>query len=146
MANKSPRIRHYGSEAPTAGVPGHKCITFEWGHALYGGPIVAGDVCLPANVVGYSDKMIQVFGTPGSATFVIKGCGRYPDAGETQQALTGDEWFGLTDPAAGTAITFTVAGGKQILELVSQVGWTHSGGSGSESMKVLLLVHAVTGK
>ena len=74
-----------------------------------------------------ADRSVQVKGTPSGATVTLLGSN---DEGAT--------WFALKDAATGTAISFTAAGGCQILEHSQMVKPSIAGGDGSTALEVIV--------
>ncbi len=91
-------------------------------------PVTNADTCAPLSFPEANDKCFQVSGTFGSATVVLKG------------SLDGTTYFGLRD-ASSTAISLSSADGKVVLENTVYVQPTLSGGDGTQSLKIMLLVH-----
>jgi hypothetical protein len=76
----------------------------------------------------YRDRCVQAFGTFASGVIAIEG------------SNDGVNWFAVTDPAAGTAITFSAAGMKQIVESPLYLRATLSdAGDGTTDITVILL-------
>jgi hypothetical protein len=75
----------------------------------------------------YSDRSIQVQGTFASATVAIKG------------SNDGSNYFQLKDPF-GNDVSFTAAGGKQIVECTRYIRPEVSGGGGTTDIQVSLLM------
>lgn len=83
---------------------------------------------------GSSDRSVQITGTFDSATIVLQGSNILsPVVG------TDADWFTLTDPQ-GNAISKTTAAGEAVTELTRWVRPKSSGGGGSSSITVSLLV------
>jgi hypothetical protein len=77
-----------------------------------------------ATFVGAGDRTVQVTGTFGAGgTVIIEG------------SLDGSTWFGLRDPTS-TAISFTAAGLKAILEAVPYIRPRVTAGDGTTSITV----------
>jgi hypothetical protein len=85
-----------------------------------------------ATIPGAADRVIQVFGTFGAAATVTV---------EGSCELTPTTWFPLTD-MAGTAISFTTAGGAggaQIMENVTHLRVVVAGGDGTTDLTAIML-------
>ncbi len=90
-------------------------------------PVTEADTFVAFQASGYADKSVQVTGTMGSATVLLKG------------SNDGTNYAGLTDPQ-GNAISFTTNTViKQIEEATLWIQPTHSGGS-SESVTVTVFM------
>lgn len=76
---------------------------------------------------GLADRSVQVTGTFDSATVLLQGSN---DGGTT--------WATLSDPL-GNALSFTVAGFKQISELALDMRPSHSGGTATESLTITIV-------
>lgn len=76
----------------------------------------------PETLVQAADRSVQVTGTFGGATVVIEGS-NVPNP-------TTNDWFTLTDPL-GSNVSFTGAGGMQIIENTVAVRPRVSGGTGT---------------
>ena len=78
--------------------------------------------------VGSGDRTVQVFGTLGvGGTIIFEG-----------SLDGGTNWFPLRDPSS-TAISFTAAGGRAILENVALVRPRVTGGDGTTSLTAILM-------
>ena len=89
--------------------------------------LLNGDDGAGAPHVGAGDRTIQVLGTFGvGGTIIAEG------------SLDGTNWFPLRDPSS-TAISFTAAGGRAILENVAFVRPRVTGGDGTTSLTVILM-------
>lgn len=87
-----------------------------------------GDTGFPDSSGRLSDKSVQVTGTFGAGGSVtIQGSN---DGGTT--------WFTLNDPSAGTDLTFTTAGGFEILENVELIRPNVTAGDGTTALNVYL--------
>ena len=94
-------------------------------------PLVAANTTgTPIEVPGLSDRTVQIIGTFDSATVVIQG------------SNDGTNWATLTDPQ-GNAISKTAAAIEMISEVTRYIRPSISGGSGSESLTVILLAKRV---
>lgn len=89
--------------------------------------MAGSDVGAPFEIYGYNDRTIQADGTFDSGTVVLQG------------TLDGTNYQGLRDPSS-TAISFTAAGLKGVLEAVYKVRPSVSGGGGSCAITVTLFV------
>jgi hypothetical protein len=78
--------------------------------------LATGDTGTPLLNAEKSDRSVQVGGTFGGSTTVIEG------------SNDGVTYFTLTDPA-GAALSFTVAGLKQILQVTKYIRPSTSGGA-----------------
>lgn len=87
----------------------------------------ANEVGNAVEMTGSADRSVQIIGTFDSATVVIQG------------SNDGTNWASLTDPQ-GNAISKTAAALEAISELTRYVRPLTSGGGGSQSLTVLLLV------
>lgn len=79
---------------------------------------------------GSSDRSVQIDGTFDSATVVLQG------------SNDGETWFTLTDPQ-GNAISKTSAALEMISELTRYIRPSTSGGGGSQSVNVRVLLKKV---
>lgn len=79
---------------------------------------------------GSSDRSVQIDGTFDSATVVLQG------------SNDGSTWFTLTDPQ-GNAISKTSAALEMISELTRYIRPSTSGGGGSQSVNVRVLLKKV---
>lgn len=87
-------------------------------------PLLNSDSGSTATFVGAGDRTVQVTGTFGvGGTVIIEG------------SLDGATWFGLRDPTS-TAISFTAAGLKAILEAVPYIRPRVTAGDGTTSITV----------
>lgn len=87
-------------------------------------PLANGDDGSTATFVGAGDRTVQVTGTFGvGGTVILEG------------SLDGTTWFGLRDPTS-TAISFTAAGLKAILEAVPYIRPRVTAGDGTTSITV----------
>lgn len=84
----------------------------------------------PVEMPGSSDRSVQIDGTFDSATVVLQG------------SNDGTNWFTLTDPQ-GNAISKTSAALEMISELTRYIRPSTSGGSGSQSVNVRVLMKKV---
>lgn len=116
---------------PTISAVGSKIET------LYGqASKVLWETCLNNDVgaaVGntqYADRSVQVIGTFGGATVTMQGSN---DGGTT--------WSTLND-GAGTPLTFTAAGIKQVLEVSQKIRPSIAGGGGTTDLDVHLVMVA----
>ena len=90
----------------------------------------SGDVGAAAALAGKPDKSVQVLGTfTGSPTIVIEGSN---DGGTTYATL---------NDATGTALSFTAAGLKSILEHTELIRPRASAGTGGASVSVYIVAH-----
>mgnify|MGYP001579143163 CR=1 FL=1 len=128
MAEKVARFLSYSIQ-PMSGVPGVSVGVWEWGHDT---AIVTADTCRPVVVSGLSDRMVTAYGDyTGGGSVAIKGCARL--AGDVNGAVVAkvahdnEQMLAVTDPQAGTAISFSADGHKQVLEAVNQMSWTLTG-------------------
>jgi hypothetical protein len=88
--------------------------------------LLTGNTGTPNERPYFSDRSVQVVGTFGGSTCVIEG------------SNDGVNWVTLSDPA-GVALSFTVAGLKQILQVTRYIRPNVSGGAGV-SLNVYLLI------
>lgn len=80
----------------------------------------------PSQFVGSGYRSIQVTGTFGvGGTVVVEG------------SLDGTNWFGLRDPSS-TAISFTAAGIKAVLEAVPYIRPRVTAGDGTTSITAII--------
>jgi len=91
-------------------------------------PMANGDVGLGAQYSGAGDRTIQIQGTFGAGGTVT-----------AEGSLDGANWFQLHDPT-GTAISFTAAGLKAILEHVAFVRPHVTAGDGTTAITAILAV------
>lgn len=89
--------------------------------------MAGSDVGEAYEIYGYNDRTIQVAGTFDSGTIVLQG------------TVDATNYQTLRDPSS-TAISFTAAGLKGVLEAVHKVRPSVSGGGGSCAIDVTLLV------
>lgn len=99
----------------------HNCRIISWAN------ILAADTCLPVLASDFATRCVQIEGTFDSGTIVIKG------------SNDGTNYETLTDPQ-GNAISKTSAALETIEELTRYIKPTVSGGGGSQSVTVTLLV------
>lgn len=91
--------------------------------------LLNGDDGSPAAYQGAGDRTVQVTGTPGAGgTIIFEGS---LDGGTT--------WFSLRDPSS-TAISFTAAGGRAVLENVPLIRPRVTGGDGTTNFTAYLCV------
>lgn len=90
--------------------------------------VTTGDTGAPVEVFGYNDRSIQVEGTFGGATCTIQGSLDAVLGGSG--VLTAGNYEPLRDPSS-TALTFTVAGLKSVLEMVRTIRPSVAGGAGT---------------
>lgn len=90
-------------------------------------PVTESDTCLPFENPGRSDRSVQVEGTFGGATITIEG------------SNDGTNWHTLHD-GSGTALTFTSADLRQVLEVTRYIRAKTASGSGSSVTVTLLAV------
>lgn len=79
--------------------------------------LATGDTGKPVSGVGLSDRSVQMTGTFGGATVVLEG------------SNDGTNYTTLTD-TAGSALSFTSAGLKQVLQITKYIRPSVSGGAG----------------
>ena len=90
--------------------------------------LLNGDDGAGAQYTGSGDRSVQITGTFGAGgTVVVEG------------TLDGTNWFGLRDPSS-TAISFTTAGLKAILENVLAVRPRVTAGDGTTTITAILLI------
>lgn len=89
--------------------------------------MAGSDVGEAYEIYGYNDRTVQAQGTFDSGTVVLQG------------TVDGTNYQGLRDPSS-TAISFTAAGLKGVLEAVHKVRPSVSGGGGSCAIDLTLLV------
>lgn len=83
--------------------------------------------------VDYADKTVHVYGTFGAGgSITIRGSNK-----ENPVESTTADWFNLNDPSK-TALTFTGAGGEQILENPLWISPLVTAGDGSTSINVAI--------
>lgn len=90
-------------------------------------PVTEADTCAPVTYPECSDKSFQIEGTFGGSTTVLKG------------SNDGTNYEGLRDPG-GTAISFTAAGLKAVLENTVFIQPVSSSGS-SQILTITMLLH-----
>lgn len=90
-------------------------------------PVTAADTCDVIEVPAGAKVSVQVAGTFDSATVVLQG------------SNDGTNYVGLTDPQ-GNAISKAAAAIEAVEEPVRYIKATHSGGGGSQSLKITLYV------
>jgi hypothetical protein len=90
--------------------------------------MLTGDVGSAVPNATFTDRSVQVTGTFGGATVTMQGSN---DGGAT--------WSTLND-AAGTPLTFTAAGIKQVLEVSQFIRPSVSGGAAADLDVHLLMV------
>jgi hypothetical protein len=86
------------------------------------------DTIVAAEYPDLSDKTVHVYGTFGGATVTIEGSNN-----------GGASFTGLNDPSS-TAISITAEKMKQILENPQQIRPTFTGGGGTQSLSVAMLI------
>ena len=79
---------------------GQKYMIVKWSN------LAAGDTGTPFELANFADRAVQITGTFGSCT--IEG------------TIDGTNYFTLRD-VLGNSLTFTVTGGKQIMEIVRAI-------------------------
>ena len=88
--------------------------------------MLAADTAEAVKLLGFNDRSVQVEGTFGSATITMNG------------SLDGTNFRGLRDPSS-TALTFTTAGLKAVLEAATSIKPATSGGDGTSSLTVTMI-------
>jgi len=99
------------------------CIQVQWT------PVTNADTCNPVSYPGHSDKSIQVSGTFNAASVAMNG----------SNEPTGTNMFALNDPSS-TVIAITAAGGKAVLENTLFLQPAATGGGGSQSLTITMLL------
>lgn len=90
--------------------------------------VTNADTCAPVSKPEYADKSIQVAGTFNSASVALQG------------SNDGTNYAPLNDPG-GTVIGINAAGIKAILENTLWIKPVTTGGGGSQSLTISVLVH-----
>lgn len=86
------------------------------------------DTGIRTGLVGSGDRTVQVFGTFGvGGTLIIEG------------SIDGTNWFQLRDPGS-TALSFTAAGGKAVMEGTPFIRPRVTAGDGTTSLTCLIAV------
>jgi len=89
--------------------------------------LLNGDDGSPALYTGAGDRTVQVLGTFGvGGTIIFEG-----------SLDGGTNWFPLKDPSS-TAISFTAAGGRAVLENVLAIRPRVTGGDGTTSLTAIM--------
>lgn len=91
------------------------------------GPVTNADSCAAVEMPGFNFKSFQVSGTFGSATVLASG------------SNDGTNYAGLHD-LQGNAVSFTSAGLKSVEEVVRYLKPTFSGGDGTQSLTVTVVM------
>jgi hypothetical protein len=95
--------------------------------------LAAGETGVVLVLPGYAERSVEISGTFGGATVVIEG----------RNKVAGSVYFTLNDPF-GNALSFTVAGLKQILENVYALRPRVTGGDGTTSINISINSKATT--
>ena len=91
-------------------------------------PVTSADSCAPVCMPEYADKSVQALGTFGSASVALNGSN---DGGVTYAALR--------DPG-GTTFALTSAGIKAVLENTEWVQPSITGGDGTQSLSICMVL------
>lgn len=89
--------------------------------------LVNGETGDAVDFASFADRTVQVVGTFGGATVVIEG------------SLDGENYATLADPQ-GNALSFTAAGLESVMEVTKYIRPGVSGGNGTTTLGIYLLV------
>lgn len=96
-------------------------------HLVTWAGISAGDTCTPLHFVAAADRSVQVTGTFDGASIAIEG------------SNDNTNYSALSDPQ-GNALSFTTSRIESVMEMVRSIRPTITGGTGSTSLTVTLLM------
>lgn len=91
-------------------------------------PVTNADACLPVEYPEFADKSLQVSGTFDSASVALHGSNDRSN-------------FAALNDASGTVIAITTAKIKAVLENTIQVKPVATGGAGTQSLTISMLIH-----